>query len=124
MKAKPLAAAVLCMFALGSAAKTAWEFNYAPFKGEYVIYAGGIGDALPPTSTDKKLSFFVTGKMARDVFDAIGPDLKNACGSGDGVRMRQRNDERIACSFHPKDGYQCYFGFDLVTGRSIAGVVC
>ncbi len=98
-----------------------WIFSFQPLKGRYVIYGGVLGDPLPPTSKDKRIAFQIDGKAAKQLFDAMGPDLRNACGAEDESRLRQR--AHLSCSYHLRDGYQCDFGFDLLTGHSIGASV-
>lgn len=116
---------VLALLACGMALsqnKPAWKFTYRPFTGDYSIYGGGIGDPYAPTPGNKHVAFWIKGRAAKDMFDALGPDLTGVCGAEDGGRIRQRAE--VICSYHPQDGYQCDFGFDLTTGKSIGGSTC
>jgi hypothetical protein len=99
-----------------------WAFEYHPFKGEYHIYGGGLGDPTPPTKGSRNIAFSIRGPVARQMFEAMGPDLKNVCGAEDGQRIRQRAE--VSCISNPQYGYSCAFGFDLKTGSSIAGSIC
>lgn len=99
-----------------------WIFSFQPLKGRYAIYSGGLGDPLPATKNDKRIAFWIDGKSARQMFDAMGPDLRNTCGAEDGYRLRQRAE--VSCTYHVGEGHHCAFGFDLMTGRSIAGPIC
>lgn len=122
MKRSLAAIALLaCGIAVAQGARK-WAFDYRPFTGHYSIYGGGLGDPVAPTTTSKNMAFWITGPVAKQMFDAMGPDLKDVCGAEDGNRIRQRAE--VSCSFHPKDGYQCDFGFDLITGKSIGGSIC
>jgi hypothetical protein len=59
------------------------------------------------------------------MFDAIGPDLKEACGTTLGMRQRQRGD--VDCSYDKEQRgspYTCHFGIDLRKGKSLAGSTC
>ncbi|NRR33594.1 hypothetical protein HSX11_25795 [Oxalobacteraceae bacterium] len=107
--------------ALGHEAKT-WEWTLQPLVGKYAIYGGDLGDTPPPAKDDARIAFYVRGSAAREMFAAIGPDRKNRCGIEKGGRVREK--ERIACYYRPSDGYQCSFGFDLTSGRSIGGSIC
>jgi hypothetical protein len=120
---KMLAVLVLlaCAIALAQGAHV-WTFAYQPFKGTYAIYGGGLGDPVAPTEGNKQIAFWIKGQVAKEMFDAMGPDLKGVCGAEDGGRIRQRAE--VSCSYHSKDGYHCDFGFDLTTGRSIGGSIC
>ena len=99
-----------------------WLFSYQPVQGHYVIYGGGLGDPLPPSSKDKRIAFRIDGKAAKQLFDAMGPDLRNTCGVEGENRLRQR--AHVSCSYHPRDGHHCDFGFDLLSGHSIGGFTC
>lgn len=99
-----------------------WVFAYAQFEGSYAIYGGGLGDPVQPDARSKNVAFEVTGHVAKRMFDAMGPDLRNTCGAGDGQRMRQRAE--VVCFYGAKQGYSCNFGFDLISGRSIGGSIC
>ena len=91
-------------------------------KADYVIYSGDLGEQMPPTKTDRKISINVTGQPAKDIFDSIGPDIKAACNTDPGDRERRKG--KMWCFYQPKSGYECYFGFDLRTGKSIDGGEC
>jgi len=99
-----------------------WPAPYRPFKGEYAIYSDDLGDQQAPTRHDRKLSFIVEGAPAKEIFNAMPPDDKETCSTEKGARSRSK--ESVWCTFNPVDGYACYFGFDLRTGKSIAGGIC
>jgi hypothetical protein len=63
------------------AAAAPWNSTPKPIKGTYQVYGGGLGDMVPPTKKDRKVSFSFTGPFAKELFDQIGPDLKDACGA-------------------------------------------
>jgi hypothetical protein len=90
--------------------------------GDYVIYGGGLADPHAPATGDKHIAIWIKGRAAKEVFDALGSDLKDACGTEDGGRVRAK--ENVSCTYHRKDGYACDFGFDLTSGRSIGGSIC
>jgi hypothetical protein len=111
------------LLSLAYAAEQAhWPAPYRPFKGEYTIYSGELGDQQAPTHNDSKLSFIIQGQSAKDVFNAMPPDNKQTCSGEKGARSRSKGN--VWCTFNPGDGYTCYFGFDLKTGKSIAGGIC
>ena len=93
-----------------------------PLMAEYTIYSGELGDEQAPTRTERKLSVEVSGQGAKDIFDSIYPDDKVTCSDEKGERLRSKGN--ITCSYTPARGYRCFFGFDLRTGRSIAGGSC
>ena len=114
--------AILACGAAFSQSDKVGQFSLRPFTGTYAIYGGGLGDPYAPKIGDKKMKFSVDGQMAKDMFNAMGPDLKGVCGAEDGGRIRQRAE--VSCSFRTQDGYHCDFGFDLTSGRSIGGSIC
>lgn len=99
-----------------------WALEFKPVNAQMAIYSGGLGDPAAPTAQDAKVSFHVQGKAARDLFDRMGPDAKNECGSDPTTRVRVR--ERLQCIRYSKSDYSCYFGFDLKDGKSIGGNIC
>ena len=94
---------------------------YRQFSGKYTIYSGELGDQQAPTRNERKVSFIVDGLPAKDLFDSMAPDDKEACG-GEGARARTKGN--VWCTYQPERGYKCYFGFDLKTGKSIGGGIC
>jgi hypothetical protein len=92
--------------------------------GVYRIYGGGLGDPTAPSTNDKKIMFSVKGKMAKEIFDAIGPDRHNVCSEGTADRARMKDNENLLCIRTEQGEYFCNFGFDLKTGKSIGGIVC
>lgn len=110
--------AVTAAMLLAQHASAVWQYVHKDFSGRYAIYGGYLEEAAPPVAGDAKAAFTLTGAAARDMFNAIGPDLKDACPDS---QVRVRNRETLSCRYHPADGYHCDFGFDLSTGLSIAG---
>lgn len=121
---RKIAIFIVVLLAVSAAARghAAWRFTFQPFHGQYSIYGGGLADPVAPSARNKKIAFSITGKAAQQMFAAMGPDLKSVCESENGTRFRQRAE--LVCSYHPSDGYECNFGFDLAEGRSIGGTVC
>lgn len=99
-----------------------WEWNTRPAEVQYVIYGGNLGDTYAPASKDVHVAFYVRGRAAKEMFDAMGPDRKSECGIEKGGRVREK--ENVACRYRPSDGYECDFGFDLRSGKSIGGSIC
>jgi hypothetical protein len=93
-----------------------------PLKGDYYVYGGSIGDKTPPTPKDEKVSLMFTGRLAQDLFDHIGPDAKDSCSPGPDYRERNRGD--LICTWTKDQGYSCYFGLDVRTGKSMHGSTC
>lgn len=114
----------IALFSFAYAAKP-WDGTYSAFKGEYLIYAGALGEEAPPSTADRKAAFALHGEVARSLFESIGPDLKNGCGASSGIRLRQKGD--LDCTYDKGDNpapYVCHFGIDLRTGKSMYGSIC
>lgn len=118
--------AIVCAVGLLSFAYAAESTHraapYRAFKGEYAIYSGDLGEQQAPKKDDRKLSFIIDGRAAQDIFTAMPPDDKEVCSGDKGARSRSKAN--VWCTFNPGEGYTCYFGFDLKTGKSIAGGIC
>ncbi len=124
MRFRPSGYALLLILASAFVYASDWNFNYRPAAVRYVIYGNSLGDSIPPSVNDQKIAFEITGRSAREIFDAIGPDLKDSCSSEPGIRFHSRDEERIACTKTKNGDYTCYFGFDLKSGKSIGGSIC
>jgi len=124
---KKFSAVILGAFALFSLANAAkpWSGTYTVFNGKYLIYSGDLGETAAPKPTDRKAAFVLYGEAAKNLFESIGPDLKDACGTSSGMRVRQKGD--LDCT-HDKDDrtspYVCHLGIDLRTGKSMHGSIC
>lgn len=127
----PLNARFVCrasVFALASFAhaadqkEAASQYMAKPLKGDYYVYGGELGDSVPPTAKDRKVSMMFAGPLAKELFDEIGPDMKNACGEGPDHRTRLRG--HLMCVWQKGNGYSCYFGPDVPTGESTYGTSC
>ena len=117
-------ASAVATFSVAYAA-TSWDGSYAAFKGEYLIYSGSLGEEGPPTTTDRKAAFLFKGDVARHLFESIGPDRKDACGTESGLRIRQKGD--LDCVYDKSEKsspYTCHVGIDLRTGKSMYGSIC
>lgn len=121
MKQTVLIIGATALVSLAYATAADWPAPYRPFNGKYTIYSGELGDQQAPTRDDRKLSFIIEGQPAKDIFDSMYPDDKETCGS-EGARGRTKGN--AWCTYQPRRGYKCYFGFDLRTGQSIGGGVC
>lgn len=102
-----------------------WDGRYTPYKGQYLTYSNDLDEKQPPTRGDRKMAFMVEGPMAREMFEAIGPDLKDACGASSRLRIREKGD--VECTYDkdtPSSPYTCRFGLNLGTGKSIPGSTC
>lgn len=123
MKTSTLVGALLAL-AVPAPTLHASDTGHKQMTGVYRTYSGGLGDSGPPTAADTKIMFSIDGKAAREMFDAMGKDVKDACTEGDGTRVRMKDRERLVCSRSKQGEYSCNFGFDLKSGKSIGGSVC
>lgn len=92
--------------------------------GVYRIYGGDLGDPVAPGPKDAKIMLSVDGKMAKEMFDAIGPDVRDVCTEGTATRVRHKRNHNLFCMRSSSGEYSCNFGFDLRDGKSIPGIVC
>lgn len=94
-----------------------------PLAADYTIYSGQLGNEQPPLKHDRKLSIEIKGEAARELFEAISPDVRGvSCSEERGARLRKKG--RFWCAFSPSAGYKCFLGLDLKTGEGIAGGSC
>jgi len=122
MKGFILALVLLAALAAPAQSEQGWEWKLRPAEVKYVIYGGELGDPYAPKSNDVHVAFYIRGRTAREMFEAMGPDRKSQCGIEKGGRVREK--EHVVCSYRPADGYQCDLGFDLRSGKSIGGSIC
>lgn len=116
--------AALALYSLAQAAEKQEPqgSGQRPLKGDYMIYGGELGDTVAPTKKDRKVAFTFKGPLAKDLFDQIGPDKKDACGAAPDNRIRDRGD--LSCVWDKREGYSCYFGLNVPTGKSTYGAIC
>jgi hypothetical protein len=99
-----------------------WDGSPKPLKGDYQVYGGTLSEVVPPTRTDRKVAFMFTSTLAKELFEQIGPDAKPSCSDAPGYRERNRRD--LSCTYTRQDGYSCYLGLDVTTGKSTRGSIC
>ncbi|TFW31124.1 hypothetical protein [Massilia horti] len=116
-----LALSAITTLTLAYAAEKSEWWQYKAFKGAYLIYSNQLGEERPPTASDRKISFAVSGPLAKEMFDSMYPDVKVACSLDKDFHQRIKGN--ISC-VHDRDGYTCHFGFNLRTGASISGATC
>jgi hypothetical protein len=120
-----VAAAAIALYAQAQSVEKKqeqWTFEPKPLKGDYQVYGGTLSEVQPPTPKDRKVAFKFTGPLAKDLFNQIGPDAKDSCGGGPDYRERNRGD--LSCTYNKNDGYTCYFGLNVPTGKSTYGAIC
>lgn len=120
LKRTTLTLATICVVITLPNAQAVWEYVHKPFAGKYTLYGGFLDEAHAPTSGDTKLVVNLTDNAAKEMFNAIGPDVQADCPDR-GFRLRQR--DMLLCRYRRSDGYWCTFGFDLSTGLSVGGSV-
>ena len=100
------------------------RYQATPLKGDYYLYGGTLAEMEPPTQKDRKVAFMFTGPLAKELFNGIGPDVKraDACSSDPDYRERRRGD--LHCVLTMQDGYTCYFGLNVPTGKSTYVSIC
>lgn len=115
------AAGLLCaaMYARGT---DAWNGQSRPLNGSYSIYAGKLGEETAPTRNDRKLAIEITGQPAKEMFDSMYPDFQPTCSGEKGDRDRRKGN--LYCYASAAGTYRCFLGFDLRSGKSIAGASC
>lgn len=118
------AAGALALFSVTFAAEKQqeWTPEFKPFSGRYQVYSGSLSERQPPTPSDRQASVVLTGRAAKDLFDQIGPDVKDACSSDPNYRERRKG--HLDCSYTKENGHQCFIGIDLKTGKSMSGSIC
>lgn len=102
-----------------------WDGMYTSYKVNYFSYSNDLDEKQPPTRADHRMAFMVEGAMAKEMFDAIGADQKDACGASSRLRIREKGD--VECTYDkdtPSSPYTCRFGLNLATGKSIPGSTC
>lgn len=121
---------VITIFLLGglaASAATPSERELGPHQkvtGVYRVYGGDLGDPVAPGPKDAKIMVSVDGKMAKEMFEAIGPDVRDVCTEGTATRVRHKRNHNVFCMRSGSGEYSCNFGFDLRDGKSIPGIVC
>ncbi len=106
------------------------ELNrWNPLPAEYKIHSGNTAYSELPTKADGAITVAFKGEAAKQLFDQIGPDVKDRCGvinKGD----RERRKKGAVCLYEtqldsPTDShYRCWIGIDLRTGEGDVRVPC
>ena len=110
------------VFSQGSTPKQ--DFTPDKLSGDYSFYSGALGDeVLRPNKKDAKVRFTVSGRAAARMFDYLGSGAtqKDYCVDSEEARAR----DNLICTRNKSTlKTECYFGFDLHSGKSIVGIVC
>lgn len=103
--------------------------HWNPLPAEYKIHSGNTAYSELPTNADSAITVAFKGEAARQLFDQIGPDIKDSCGpTNKGDRARRKKG--AVCLYEtqldsPTDShYRCWIGIDLRTGESDVRVPC
>jgi hypothetical protein len=117
------------MASAGESEKKAHELGqWHPVQASYMIHSGGTAYAEPPTETDRGVSVFFVGQAAKQMFDMLGPDAKEACGDAKGGRERRKKG--VFCTYTARlenaknSHYRCWIGIDLRTGEGQVRTSC
>lgn len=116
-----------CLLSLALAAEPIHGWKSLP-GAIYLIHGGSLADRQPATASDRKLSIVIDGPPAKEMFDAIGPDLPETCSGEKGDRARDKKG--VSCTYSAQDKaskegpYRCWIGVDLRTGESVGTVSC
>lgn len=120
---------LLLLLSVGASASSAlWAQDptippeFKALQGSYMLYGHGLGDPQPASPKDSKIAFSVESDAARRMFESMGPDVRDICTGGAGIRVRTKGN--ISCQHEKQGEYHCSFGFDLRTGKSIPGSTC
>lgn len=120
-----IAIGLLAGLAAAAAAKPERELaSHKRITGVYRVYGGAPDDPIAPSAKDAKIMVSVEGTMAKEIFDATGPDVRDVCTEGTDTRVRQKANQNLYCMRSGSGEYSCNFGFDLRNGKSIPGIVC
>src|SRR6185437_1187862 len=111
------------LIAIAFDANAAGDDGSHPLKGDYSEYSGLPGDSDLPTKKDAKVTIHITGNLAKDLFQHLGPSVEKAdyC-SIEGDTYRSRRD--LVCVLRHKAEAECWLGLDPATGKTFGGVVC
>lgn len=104
------------------ASQEIWPAPSKPLKAHYTIYSGELGNEQAPTDHERKIAIEISGQAAREIFASMYPDAKVTCSGAKGERLRGKGN--LWCSFLPGTGYRCFLGYNLRTGKDIAGASC
>lgn len=113
----------------GAEEKSPHELNqWNEFQARYKIHSGGTAYSEPPTKADGVITVAFRDEAAKQLFDQIGPDVKQACSADVGDRERRRKG--AYCTYthrleNPANAhYRCWIGIDLRTGEGEIRVSC
>lgn len=113
----------------GETEKKPHELNrWNPLDAMYKIHSGGTAYSELPTKTDRTFTVSFKGEAAKQLFDQMGPDVKDSCSTEQGDR--ERRNKGAVCLYEtrldsPTDShYRCWIGIDILTGAGSARVSC
>lgn len=120
----------LCQVAsAGEAQKKYHELNeWNDFQASYKIHSGNTAYSEPPTKADSAITVAFRDEAAKQLFDQIGPDVKDGCSATKGYRERRKKG--AFCTYTPRlenpanAHYRCWIGIDLRTGEGDVRVSC
>jgi len=101
-----------------------WNQLHASYK----IHSGNTAYSELPTKADSAFTVAFRDEAAKQLFDQIGPDVKEACNDAKGDRERRKKG--VLCTYtarleNPANAhYRCWIGIDLRTGEGDVRVPC
>lgn len=75
--------------------------------------------------TERTMTITVQGLAAKEIFDSIGPDIRQICRQEKGDHERRKRG--VNCTYGTQassKGNRCWVGLNLWTGESIPTVSC
>jgi hypothetical protein len=117
-------AVALLSLAQGAEKKPQESAEPRPLSGDYQVYGGTLSEMQPPTPNDRNLAFMFTSQTAKDLFNYIGPDVKKADSCSGAADYRERRRGHLVCTYTKDNGYACYLGLNLRSGKSDYGSTC
>jgi hypothetical protein len=93
--------------------------NQTRLQGDFMLFGGVLGESSPPTGTDAKVSFHITGRLAAEMYDRLGAKAQHDECTNSSVRTLRD----VVC-YRSGRVNDCYFGLDLKTGKTTNGVIC
>lgn len=114
----------------GPSEKTPHALNrWNQLQAEYKIHSGNTAYSERPTKGDRAMTVAFKGEAAKQLFDQIGPDVKDSCATSEnGDRERRRKG--ALCLYQTQldsstdSHYRCWIGIDLRTGDADVRVPC
>lgn len=98
------------------------------FQASYKIHSGNTAYSELPTKADSAFTVAFRDEAAKQLFDQIGPDVKDGCSDAKGDRERRKKG--VFCTYtdrleNPANAhYRCWIGINLRSGEGDVRVPC